>query len=329
VIDEQLWVELETINVASPGLARRRVREDSSRDIFVGVSLPGGQRVLILRVSADTKIPEVSPTKTLSLHRDSSGLEAIEIRVVLETLEMREVFTPFVVDVVDAVAGTNSDSEAVRVFADRFDHWRSLFAGNTNGLGETALRGLLGELWTIRNLLTPTVALDQSVLSWTGPDRDRRDFVFGGLGVEVKTTTSSPPASVLIQSELQLDGAPLDRLVLIALELDRVSGAGGLSVNELVAWARGNVSHAAGALEDGLNAYGYYDVHATIYDGYRFVLRSAHVYEVIDGFPRITPTDLHPGVGEVSYRLSLGACEPWKIDVDHFSSMLQESTRTD
>lgn len=323
MIDEGLWAELENMSVTSPGLARRRVREDSARDLFVGVSLPRGNRVFVLRVQADTKIPDMTPTKALSVHMESVALDTVEIRVLLEVSEMRGVFTPFVIDVVNAVAETQSDADAVRMLADRFDHWRTLFAGDVNGLGEVAQRGLLGELWVARSLLSPSIGPDSAVLAWTGPDRDRRDFLIDGLGIEVKTTTSAPPASILVQNELQLDDSPLDRLVLVAIELDRASGAGGLSLNDLVGWARDCVDAAAGVLEAKLRTCGYHDVHAARYDDYRFVLRAVHVYEVRGAFPRVVPSDLPAGVGDVEYRVSLGACEPWKIEVDQLAEVLQ------
>ena len=49
------------------------------------------------------------------------------------------------------------------------------------------------------------------------------------------------------------------------------------------------------------------------YDGPAFTCVTLRVFEVRDGFPRITPKDIVQGVNEVSYMLALNACIPYEI----------------
>lgn len=322
MIDEALWRELEAAEASSPGLVTRRVRVDSHQNIFIAVRIPDAKRMLLLRVASASPSADLAATRTLSVTSETVGEGCTEIRIMLESAEMNAVFTPFVIDVVDAIAAANSDGEAILVLAERYAHWRTMLDGSPDGLADIALRGLFGEIWTIRHVVAPAVGVDDAVRSWTGPNRERRDFLLGGIGVEVKTTTSAPPAAVMIQSELQLDNAPLDVLVLVALELDRASSVDGQSVVDLVAWVRANSIDAAMVFDASLLAYGYHDVHAGRYESRRYVVRQLHLYEVGDGFPRITPRGLHPGVGEVSYRLSLGACEPWSVAESRVAQLL-------
>jgi hypothetical protein len=242
---------------------------------------------------------------------------------------MQATFTPFVIDVVDAVAAEDSEEAALDALRDRFAHWRNLLSGGPHGLSAIKLRGLFGELWTAHHLLAPRLGAAAAIASWTGPDRARRDFLFGGLGIEVKTTTSAPPASVRIQSELQLDVAPLDTLLLVAIELDASSGVSGMSVVDIVERISAASGDTVPLFAQALLAYGYHPVHKAVYADHRFVVRQVRLYRIENGFPRIVPTSLHAGVGRVAYDLSLGACEPWRLDEGSFESLLAPATGSD
>jgi hypothetical protein len=327
MIDEPLWQQLAGEHTDATGVVRRRIHGDRPVDLFIGVTQPGQRRLLSLEVAAGLAMPALPDTGALRVLvlPGASASDRLELRITLDQPDMRAVFTPFVNDVVDTVSVCPTDQDALDTLAERFRHWRNLLSGGSGGLGPRELQGLFGELWTLQHLVGPAVGIPASVAAWTGPDRERRDFLVGETGVEVKTTTTTPPASVRITSELQLDGGPLGALVLVALELDTAIGDTGTSVVDLVRAITESAGEELDRFERSLLAYGYHSVHAPSYDVVRFTVRARHAFDVQTGFPRLTVADLPPGIGDVHYELSLGAAAPWQIDDSVLDAVLHNN----
>lgn len=323
---EQLWAELEAETARGPGLLRRRVREDSGRDLFVGVVLPNRQRVLELAVTRDAADDLRLPaTKALKIVQDLSASGQVVVRIVLAVPEMTGVFTPFCEDVIQAVATTPDDPAAVRMLLERFAHWQRLFAAEGGGLSALEAQALFGELWVLENLVLPSTN-SQAIEIWRGSDQEDRDFLLNELGIEVKTTRGSEPASVTIASEAQLNAAGLGSLHLIAIKLEVLHGAQGTTLVDLIASIR-SALEPGGRLQfrDKLLRYGYLDEHADRYTDVVYVIREVAAFEVEEGFPRIVETDLMPGVGGVTYRLAIAACEPWRRGLEEVSETLRRA----
>ena len=314
---EQVWDELEAQTPRGPGVVRRRVRDDSARNLFVGVTHPGRERVLELAVSADAagdiKLPVTGALRTV---QEAGAPGEVEIRIVLAAPEMAGVFTPFCDDVIEAVAATEDDRAAVRTLLERFAHWQRLFAAEGGGLSSLEAQALFGELWVLEHLFMPPSGV-QSIEAWRGPDHEDRDFLMSGLGVEVKTTRGDEPAAVTIANEAQLNVAGLDALYLVTMKLEVLRGGRGTTLNDSVTSIRSAlVPEAVPLFRDKLLRYGYVDQHSDRYSDVVYVIREVATFRVEEGFPRIVESDLTPGVGSVTYRLALAACEPWRRTLD-------------
>lgn len=330
MIDEETWSQLAVEAPGPHGIIRRRMVPDSERDLFIGVRQPSAERIFILRVPTDfvgeSVVSKLPRSGALASQVVAISDEDAEIRILLVDTMMASVFSPFVSNVIDETSNAASDDDAVARLVAQVERWQQLFSGGSRGLGPEHQRGLFGELWTMRHVLTGVVGVEHAVASWDGPDHDLRDFNFGGVAVEVKTTVSAPPAEVTISSERQLDDAPVDRLLLVVFELDRATGASGDSLNAQVDSTLAAAGNARSALETKLLQYGYHDLHRDSYDSPRYVLRKLNFFEVEGDFPRITPSGLPAGVGGTKYRLSVGACEPWRITVDQLRDIVSTSS---
>ena len=317
MIGEQVWVELEAETPQGSGIVRRRVREDSERNLFVGVAHPGGERVLELIVSTDA-VGDVSLPNTRGL-KTSKGNEAageVELRIMLAAPEMAGVFTPFCDDVVQAVAAAEDDRVAVSTLLQRFAYWQRLFAAEGGGLSSIEAQALFGELWVLEHIFLPLSGV-QSIEAWRGPDREDRDFLMSGLGIEVKTTRGDEPAAVTIANEAQLNVSGLAALYLVTVKLEVLRGGRGTTLNDSVTSIRDAlVPEAVSQFRDKLLRYGYVDQHSDRYSDVVYVIREVATFSVEDGFPRIVESDLTSGVGSVTYRLAIAACEPWRRTLD-------------
>lgn len=147
------------------------------------------------------------------LNETDDEVRAVQIRCLDAKLD--EVFFTFLADVIAEVDRGNGVIQAVRGTA---DDWRSLLAVARRGLGEQQLAGLFGEV-TILNRATE--ALGPAALGlWTGPDRNRHDFVGPEAAIEVKTSSLQNRQSVSIHGLRQLEPSEGATLTLAVVEAE-------------------------------------------------------------------------------------------------------------
>ena len=63
------------------------------------------------------------------------------------------------------------------------------------------------------------------------------------------------------------------------------------------------------------------------YSDQLWLIAGESVYEVREGFPRITPTMFPSGVGNVGYAIALADCEPFLVDVATLRIAASEARR--
>ncbi|MGE3961765.1 MAG: PD-(D/E)XK motif protein [Dehalococcoidia bacterium] len=313
MLEEGIWRAMESEVPPGSGVLRRRIREESARNLFLGIAHPGRERFLALVVgtaaASDLQLPSTGALRTFV---ETDPDDHAELRIVLTVPEMSGVFTSFCEDVSAAVAAVDSDERAVAVLVERFAFWRRLFTGDEPGLSALEAQALYGELWVLQHLVLPHLG-HRTVDAWRGPIHEDRDFLFNALALEVKTTRGDEPTAVTITNEAQLDLAGLDRLYLVALKLDLLRGGRGDTLNSTVAAIREALEPiAAVEFRDKLLRYGYLDQQFERYTDTAYVIREVAIFRVEEGFPRIIERDLLPGVGSVTYRLALSACEKWR-----------------
>ena len=251
---------------------------------------------------------EASPTE------DGSG-ERVIIR--LTDGEQREVFHRFCVDIVQATRVAKSADEAIERFLARTWRWHRLLRSGQDGrLSEDEQKGLIGELRVIERYLLGVIEARDAVDGWAGPLGSPKDFQFGLVGIEAKAR-SPQRAEVRISSAHQLDSAGTDRLFLSVIEVAAAldESATALTITDVAARVSNRIAaldmSATIVFEERLAATGfdwdedYSDKHWSIGDEV--------LYEVADGFPRITPSMVPAAVDDVRYSISLAGCEGFRI----------------
>lgn len=168
--------------------------------------------------------------------------------------------------------------------------------------------GLFGELWVLSNVLMPTVGTRICNL-WSGPERERHDFVGERVHVEVKTTTKSEPKHEI--SRLDQLRAPVGkRLLFISVLIERSLG-GDETIADRVDEIRkkvGSDGYALDTFDARLAQLGWHDELRQTGALLRFTFRNVYVFEVADGFPRL-PDDYAPplSVSGIRYSIDVGS----------------------
>lgn len=330
---EELWreLELEAQSGTPPGWLTRYALPEPTMPLLVGLETANARRALLLPL----------PILAIPAKRDwphCSGLEVFTTSLNGETyLGARlidpsgtDVFVALAEDVARRVATASDPRNAAVVMLARLRRWQKFLAAGTGGLSIERQRGLFGELHTLRAIVAPSLGAAAAVASWRAPTRSHQDFQFGGAALEVKTTSAKQPVSIRITSERQLDPVGTRSLFLFVLVLDEretdEASAGGVgeSLPDIVRYLRAKMPHEAiEAFDDRLLEYGYLESDASRYEARRFTKRQGHAFLVSDAFPKLTEADLPTGIGDVSYELSLAACEPFRVDVDQMLSTIR------
>jgi hypothetical protein len=311
-INERDWERLEADQHVT-GITVRRIYPGSAYDIFIAVRHPGNCRMLTLRVperDADEALRELRAlpsTRGLNMELARLADDGSELRVVLTDAGLREVFNPLAGDIAAAAQQAPDPAAAVLAAVSRFEHWQRMLEKLADtGLTPEARRGLFGELSILRSHLLPRMSVADAVAAWRGPAAANQDFQLHGAAIEVKTSTAKEPQTLVISNERELDPCGTPWLLLAFLSLDERRGGSGESLNAAIGEARAAATDAAAksSLDDLLVRAGYLESQRDLYDEPRYTVRKEWFWHVTGDFPRITETDLRPGVGDCRYRIS-------------------------
>tara|TARA_R110002049_G_scaffold281350_1_gene460911 strand:- start:8292 stop:9260 length:969 start_codon:yes stop_codon:yes gene_type:complete len=293
----------------------RRVNAESRYDFF-WVVLEAGMPGLMLKLPAIPESPPRFPKlKNLEVSfRSISGGSALVLG--LKERSQAELFETLCRDVVKAgEAGANMD-EAVTRALQRTRRWQHLLrGGRPGGLTVEERRGLVGELAFLRDVVA-SLGAETAIEAWTGPRGASKDFELIGTCIEVKTRRVAAKPFVTISSEDQLSDVNGCRLCLRVTDVVSAVLPEGQSLHDHVNVTAQLFQEECGAFEaweDAIHSTGY--APEADYDNRRWLVGAAINYEVVEGFPRISPP-LAAGVEKVRYSISLNSCEPFTLKTD-------------
>jgi hypothetical protein len=81
---------------------------------------------------------------------------------------------------------------------------------------------------------------------------------------------------------------------------------------------------AVALFEQGLLERGYLDTQAWRYQKTGYVIRELNAFRVADGFPRLTERDLPPGVGDLTYSISIAECRKFAVSIEDVILQIQK-----
>ena len=261
------------------------------------------------------RLPELRGLRVESMPAETGPDERIVIR--LMDGEQREIFLRFCDDIIDATALGQTEQQAVDLFLARTWRWhRLLRGGRTRRLGDEEQKGLVGELVVVERQLIPVLGALDAVRCWTGPLGTPQDFEISRVHVEAKAQGVSAPR-VTISSEHQLQSGTGDTLFLHVTEvvIAAEGTAGAFTLTETANRLRSVIGEqdmvAVDLFEERLGAVGF--DWKDDYSDRPWMIVGESLYEVREGFPRITPEMFPGGVANVRYTISLPDCEMFRV----------------
>lgn len=252
--------------------------------------------------------------------QDGSYPDRKMLIIQLQSSEQSEVFASLCDDLISSVLRIDDEQRIIKTVLRQLSKWRDLFSKDSaSGLSTSEQQGLYGELYLLNKMLSlPSTEPTDILHEWVGVDKAMRDFQGADWAIEVKTSSVNNGNRATINGERQLDETLLHNLYLYCLTVE-VSRENGQTLNSLIKI----ISDKLHADDDALCVFnaklfeaGYFSKHESYYANRCYKTRNERFFKVCDNFPRIREKDLHDGVSDIQYTISLSKCEEYLIPED-------------
>ena len=297
---EELW---QALRRSSLDAAQRRVDAGHPLDLYVDFEPPDRPGLVAI---CPSRGPAIRPLRAVAVDQGQRADGRWFIRLSLDEPHLLPVFAALCRDIVEfARSGVNADQLA-SVILSRLDHWRKLLEQDRTNLGETRLRGLIGELLVLETLIVASSPA-AAAASWTGPLGTPQDFTLpDGRRIEVKAAKTGA-RTVHINGLKQLDAGtdPLE-LRVVRLEDTGIAAPGAVTAPLLIRRIAEQLAldtRASETFAGSLALFGWSD-HASHDD---LAVRPVGIdsFLVESGFPRLTSASVPIGVEEAEYVIRL------------------------
>ena len=242
---EQTWWELRAGGEES---RQRRVDATHPLDLYADFEAPDRPGLIAV---CGSRPPACRPLRVLAIEYGQRTDGRWSLRLSLHEPRLLPVFAALCRDIVSFTRSGVDEGRLAAAVVGRINHWRTLLERDVAGLGEAALRGLIGELLVLEQQVLAALPLREAVAAWTGPQGSPQDFLLpAGARIEVKTI-GRDAGTVHVNGLLQLD-AGLDPLTLtvVRIETTGVSAPQALTAPVLIARLRDRISADPDALAD-------------------------------------------------------------------------------
>lgn len=132
--------------------------------------------------------------------------------------KFKDLFLQFCDDMIMASRALKDPANGPEFICMRYINWQEMLSASKGDLlSKSEIKGLIGEMIFLRDVLIPQYGKEMSLQAWMGPKMADQDFVFPDTWYEVKATTSDAE-QVRISSIEQLDCAVEGTLAILVLD---------------------------------------------------------------------------------------------------------------
>ena len=308
----------DSITVPQTDLKLMRVDDNHQHDFSWGKDT-SGKLLLVLA------LPGADPEELLKRKIELNGIKTdilqvaqsnnIYFQLTLQSTDSTDIFHTLCNDIIHKTRKVPDLKAALALIYQRLEHWRAFLSKSAKKiLSFKEIQGLFAELAFLEECVDKKyVTAQAAVEGWQGPLGAPHDFVFGPEAVEIKSLSGSFANGVRISNEGQLS-SHLNYLYLhVILLVQDFECTTGLSLNQLVQRIRSKINgEVLTTLDICLIEFGYIDI--PDYDRPCFSISQTRTYEILDGFPCLTPKNIPQGISEVSYFVSFASIEHFLIE---------------
>ena len=305
-------------------IIKSRIEEIPQFKCYAATNHVTGNHLFILETSENAKIPEFKNFKFKGLLIQVFEFDnSKELNIYLLDNQLKDIFSLFIENILEEISKCVIENEALLETSNVVLKWKKLFDKIIfQGLTTEKQKGLIGELLLFNSLLDENYPIDNLLESWTGPDFEDKDFLFGSKGIEVKFSSSKTP-KIKISSERQLDSQNLSHLFLVFYVTELVKD-NGFSLNSVVDQIRNKIANNHNALKlfnERLMLVGYINEDIENYNS-QYALKSTYKYSVTSDFPKLVFSDLPIGIFNTTYNIELSSIDIFRLNTESFIELI-------
>jgi hypothetical protein len=263
-------------------------------------------------VEKSKKIPKLNGIK-ITLGQIGKGYQLI---LTLTSKDDKDIFHTLCNDLLNSTKGIEDENIAVGVLFKRLEKWQYFLKNSRNIIDKKQLKGLVGELYFIKNYLMQKFDIDEVLNFWKAPLQSVQDFELNNMAIEVKTKSSMN--AITISSAEQLFTS-LDELYLFVLTITEATQKDKYSFNiyDLIEEIRKLIGlEYIDKFNHLLLLYGFLEL--SEYKEYHFKISNDEFYKVSDNFPRIY--EIPQSIENLTYRINLDTCKEFLVKEDFLMS---------
>ncbi len=280
-----------------------RVDEKHPLELLIGLN-DKGQKTL--RFLGEFKRTQVKSTKSIEVNHYKIN-DKYAINFSLEDNQYEDLFYIFCNDMIDSSRYTTID-KGYSFLVNRYEKWKGFSNTTRKFLSEFEIKGLLGELFFMKNHLFKLYGVSKTISGWTGTEPTKKDFSYDDVWFEIKTVSKD---TIYISSLEQLESNNIGYLVVYSIE--KLSPeANEVSLNKLANEILSIVENANDLSQLMLKfaEIGYYM--EDYYDSYVYRFASTNYYEVNQNFPKIDKQSLPSAISNVKYEIIISMLDAFK-----------------
>lgn len=296
-------------NIANGSNSWKRVGVSHSIDLYYGKDENGNNAIEFIGDFVPNRKIQSSVIINITHYKLSDGKKSIVF-----SLTDKKFLHPFC-DFLNSIIETTktylrSNQDAYQAVCEVYFVMQKMFRATSDILQVSEIKGLIGELLFLRDILTPKYGIDRALVSWGGAEKAHKDFSLDQMWYEIKTIDSGKE-TVHISSIEQLDSEVEGELVIYQLE-SMTEEYDGITLNKVVSSiykiisSLSNTDVFTSKLQDA-----HYIYHPR-YDEYVYEVRAVDEYRVNSMFPRISRKNIPSAVSKASFDLIIAELSSFK-----------------
>lgn len=280
-----------------------RVDENHPLELFIGLN-DKGQKTL--RLIGNFIRHQVKGTKSIDIMHFKYG-EKYAVNFSLIDKQYEDLFYIFCNDLIDSSRICNIDNGYI-FMVNRYEKWKGFSNSIRKYLSEIEIKGLIGELIFLKDVLFEKYGISKSISGWTGTEPTKKDFSYENVWYEVKTSSKD---MVHISSIDQLESDQIGYLIVYNLE--KLSPeADDIKINKIVndiLLMLDNVLDISQFMIK-LADIGYFK--EEYYDSYVYRIANTSYYEVNNEFPKINKNSIPSAITNLKYEIIISMLEAYR-----------------
>lgn len=286
----------------------QRIDPDYKVNIFLGYNEEGNMSMIL---TENGKEERVRSSRLIDVKMQRREDRKLALSFDLLDMAYAPMFTVFCKDMI-VVCERAGRKRAVSSAVARWTYWKEMFGNRKSQiLGNQEIKGLLGELYVLKNRLIPEFGCGKAVKSWMGPLLGHKDFEADSTWYEVKTVNDGA-FQLTVSSLEQLDSETDGHLIVVRADETSEINEKALNLNKMVLQVMDLIEDPK-TLEEfriKLDHAGYSA--DPEYENYNFVIKGSEMYAVNDEFPRLRRCDVSDAVGNARYTILIAGITGFK-----------------